>query len=86
MVVDGGLKPEDLRQISGRPSKHSESDLLALLPEAGLTCKEWKAAAADDCDMGKTVFYRLMDRLRDSGRVLDSKVSGKWMPVLERKT
>jgi hypothetical protein len=84
MMVDGDLSPEDLKQAKGRPSEHTEEDLLDLLPETGLTGTDWKRAALDK--MSKNTFYRLRDKLAASGRAFDSLTAGKWMPNLKGKT
>ena len=76
----GDLDPARLKQAGGRPAKHRPEDLLALLPLAGLTHRDWLESAAAK-KISERTFYRLRDDLEKAGKVLESIPAGKWLPV-----
>ena len=78
MQRDADLDPHRLKQAGGRPTKHREDDLLALLPQEGLSTSEWlKAAAAKN--ISERTYYRLRNALENSGKVLGSVAGGRWV-------
>lgn len=81
MVPDGNLDPAKLKQAGGRPKKHDQADLLALLGEQQLTTTEWQQAAKRELGMSSSTFYSLKKELQQLGRILQSKVSNKWQKL-----
>jgi hypothetical protein len=74
------LDPSKLKQPAGRKPDYLPDDLFKLLPGQGLTNKDWRAAAEDQGIKERT-FFRLKKTLETTGRILDSKVTGRWMPI-----
>jgi hypothetical protein len=69
MVPDGRLDPAKLRQVSGRPKRYSESDLLDVLIAKGMTSAEWEIAAKGRSGIARSRFHELRRDLVASGRV-----------------
>jgi len=65
----------------GRPKSYDVAEMLALLPPEGLRASEWLNLAKSECGISKTSFHRERLALEKAGRILRSKVSGKWQPV-----
>ena len=57
------------------------AEMLALLPPEGLPAGEWQKLAKSDCGISEASFHRERRALEKAGRILRSKVSGKWQPV-----
>lgn len=74
--------PDEIPQ-TGRPKEHNAEELFALLPEGGLPPTKWQKLAKTDCGFSEATFHRYRRALTTAGRVIRSKVSGKWQPVLE---
>lgn len=85
MHRDEELDPHRLKQVGGRPAKHSEDDLLALLPPDGLLTREW-LLAAEAKNISERTFYRLRYKLENSGKVLGSVAGGRWTPSSTKTT
>ena len=67
----------------GRPKSYDAAEMLALLPPEGLAPGEWQKLAKSECGISETSFHRERRTLASAGRVIRSKVSGKWQPVLK---
>jgi hypothetical protein len=78
------LDPTELKQIGGRRPEKTPDDLMALMRETGLTNMEWQEAAAA-AKISTRNYYRFRAELESENRVFDSKVSGKWVPVIEKE-
>ena len=74
------LDPAKLKRAGGRKPENTLDDLLKVLPADGLTNADFLAAADKD-GISKRTFYRLRKALEKAGKVMLSKVSGKWMPI-----
>ncbi|MGA3268092.1 MAG: AAA family ATPase [Verrucomicrobiota bacterium] len=79
------LDPAKLKQAAGRKPENSPDDLLKLLPGKGLTNADFLAAADAD-GISKRTFYRLRKLLEAAGKIMLSKVNGKWKPISPKKT
>ncbi len=84
MKVSEHLNPEDLKQAGGKKPEHEAQALLEVLPAKGLKNKDWIKAAREEHGMSERTFYRLRRELLAGGRVLKSKVGGKWQPVIQK--
>ena len=84
MQLAPDLDPAKLKKNTGRPVTHTPDKLLALLPSAGLTHREWldRAAAAKISDR---TYHRLRDDLEKAGKIVENKASGLWLPVPREK-
>jgi hypothetical protein len=85
LLVRADLDPTKLKQANGRPKKHSEDDILKLLPPTGLLAGEWEQMAGTECDIAHATFHRLRKSLERNNRVLKSKVNEKWTPIILSK-
>ena len=74
------VDPEDVNQ-GGRPKEFDEADLLALLPDAGMTSSEWRDEAARECGVKERRFYQMVKALEKRGATLKSKATKKWLRV-----
>ncbi len=68
---------------TGRPKKECAGELLSLLPEGGLPATAWQKLAKSDCGISETSFHRERRALEKAGRIIRSKISGQWQPVLK---
>jgi hypothetical protein len=82
-VQDTTLDPSRLKKPAGRRPENAVEDILALLPESGLTHSEWKEAA-DENGISKSTFARLLRQLQyqNPERALKEVSSGKWKPIM----
>ena len=76
------LDPCDLKKSAGRPSTHSEDKLADLLGEESMSTKDWQRVAFEDLGVSRTTFFRLKEALEKSGKIMLSKVNGKWVQVV----
>jgi hypothetical protein len=74
--------PDEIPQ-TGRPKKQNAGEMFALLPEGGLTPADWQKLARAECGISEATFHRERRALEKAGRVIRSKVSGMWQPVLK---
>lgn len=72
---------ESLTKKNGRPPKADDSQLLALLPEEGLSNDDWLEKSSE-LGIKRSAFYYLKKRLVSVQKVHFSKVNDKWMPIL----
>ena len=79
------LDPARLKTSGGRTTVHHPQDLLALLPADGLSNADW-LAKAEEKGMSRSTYYELRKKLKQSGNVLESVVSGKWVPTQPKNT
>jgi hypothetical protein len=84
MVRDSSLDPSDLKQVGGRKKEFNEQQLLDLLQSSSLTTTEWLKAAETEVGVSKATFHRLKSSLATTGRIINSKATGKWS-ILTRK-
>ncbi len=68
----------------GRPKSYDVEEFLALLPAGGLATGEWKKLAKDECGVSESTFHRERRMLEKAGRIIKSKIDGKWQPVQKR--
>jgi hypothetical protein len=78
------VNPDEIEQKGGRPSEYHEAELLELLPDAGLTSKEWAAIVKDECGISERQFFNLTKALKKSGRILKSKATARWQLVTSK--
>lgn len=74
--------PDEIPQ-TGRPKEANTGEVFALLPDGGLTATEWQKLALDECGISETTFHRERRALATAKRVLKSRATGKWQPVLK---
>lgn len=65
----------------GRPKSYDVAEMLALLPPEGLPAGEWQKLAKSDAGISEASFHRERRALAKAGRVIRSKVHGKWQPI-----
>ena len=65
----------------GRPKSYDVAEMLELLPPEGLCAGEWLTIAKTECGISKTSFHRERLALVKAGRVIRSKIHGKWQPI-----
>ncbi len=80
MQIDQELDPSELKKSTGRPKTYSDNDVWQLL-ENSLTSKEWEDAARSELGIARSRFFDLKKQLQIDGRVLLSKINGKWTQV-----
>ncbi len=68
----------------GRPAVYSTNDLTSCLPDGGLTTNDWFAEVSENCGMSKRKFFDKLSELKDSGKVLRSKINQKWQPITSK--
>jgi hypothetical protein len=71
----------DETPAKGRPKSYDIEEMLALLPSDGLAAGEWQQQAKGECGISESSFHRERRALEKAGRILKSKISGKWQPV-----
>jgi hypothetical protein len=74
--------PDEIPQ-TGRPKEANAGEVFALLPEGGLTATEWQKLALTECGISEATFHRERRALATAKRVLKSRATGKWQPVLK---
>ena len=77
------VNPDDI-ETGGRPKSYDVNELVGLLPEEGLTTGKWLKLAKTECGVSESTFHRERRALEKAGRILKSKVSGKWQPIKKR--
>ena len=75
------LDPEDLRKPGGRPNTYSESNLLDAIQDSSLSTTDFLKTCKSEFGVSPASFYRLLKSLETEGKVLKSKINGKWMRV-----
>ena len=80
----GDLDMEGIRQ-PGRKKKCSDKQIFDLLHRDGLTSSEWQDRAKEEYDVGRSLFYQVMQRLEKTDMVFKHQ-DGVWMPMAARKT
>ena len=80
----GDLDMEGIRQ-PGRKKKCSDKQIYDLLHRDGLTSTEWQDKAKEEYDVGRSLFYQVMQRLEKTDMVFKHQ-DGVWMPMAARKT
>jgi hypothetical protein len=74
--------PDEIPQ-TGRPKQHDNGEMFALLPSEGLAPGEWQRLAKGECGISEASFHRERRALEKAGRIIRSKVSRRWQPVLK---
>jgi hypothetical protein len=77
------VDPDEI-ETGGRPKSYDSEEILALLPAEGLPAGEWQKLAKSECGVSEATFHRERRAFLRAGRILKSKVSGKWQPVQQR--
>ena len=72
--------PDEI-ETGGRPKSYDPEEILALLPGEGLPAGEWQKLAKSECGVSEATFHRERRAFLKAGRILKSKVSGKWQPL-----
>jgi len=80
VMVETELNPAKLKQPAGRKPEHAPEELFGLLPGKGFTNGDFLAAAKEQ-GIPERSFYRLKKELENDGKILLSKVTGKWTPT-----
>ncbi len=83
MSVVADLDPSKLKQAGGKKPDFASDDILKLLPDDGCENKEWLRVAGES-GISQATFYRLRRMLVSNGKVIESKVNGKWVKVLSK--
>jgi hypothetical protein len=78
------LDVEGIRQ-PGRKKKCSDKQIFDLLHRDGLTSNEWQDRAKEEYDVGRSLFYQVMQRLEKTDMVFKHQ-EGVWMPMAARKS
>jgi hypothetical protein len=68
----------------GRPRDYEAAELLDLLPPEGLTSSAWQKLAKEENGVSESTFFRQRKVLEKAGRILRSKISGNWQPILKK--
>ena len=84
MSIDTELDPKCLKKTTGRPKTHNENDVWKLL-DTQLTTTEWEDRAKSELGVGRTQFFAIKKQLQSEGRILLSKINGKWVQVTPRE-
>lgn len=74
------VKADDV-PAKGRPKSYDVAEMLALLPPGGLAAGEWQKLAKSECGISEASFHRERRALEKAGRIIRSKLSGKWQPL-----
>jgi AAA domain len=77
------VDPDEI-ETGGRPKSYDPDEIFALLPPEGLATGDWQKQAKSECGVSESTFHRERRAFQKSGRILKSKVSGKWQPVQKR--
>lgn len=75
---------QDLESTSkegGRPRKTELDDFVCLLTEKSLSSQEWIEASKSVLKISRSTFYRLLESSEKEGRIIRSKINGKWALV-----
>lgn len=83
MTLDEELNPEELKKPGGRPKTYNGDDVWALLSEQRTTT-EWELLAKSELGIGRSRFFDIKKQLQIDGRVLLSKINGKWVQVVPK--
>lgn len=79
----------DIEQVDsdkgGRPRKAELEDFCALVEYESLSSGELIRVAKDSLGISKATFYRLIEAAEEEGKILKSKVSGKWTFVRKKE-
>jgi len=67
----------------GRPAMHGADDLLDLLPPEGLASSDWAKLAKSESGVSERWFFKLRKQLENADRIVKSKVTGRWQPILK---
>ncbi len=73
------LDPAEFKSKAGRPASHSVTDLIGCLAEGGLTTREWKDAANEECGIKASTFYELRKRAIADGLIEENEK--KWVRI-----
>ncbi len=63
---------------TGAPKRFTPELLLEILGNQELSTKEWRAAAADQHGMSRTIFFELKNSLQEKKKVFESPLDKKW--------
>ena len=74
---------EDELPQTGRPKQHDARELLELLPDEGLSASEWQKLAKAEVGFSEAAFHRERRALEKGKRILRSRSSGKWQPLVD---
>ncbi len=86
MTIDQELNPESLKQIStGRPRQHDPDDLLDLLPDSGISDKEWQKSAREEHEISRATYFRLKNELKERGLIMFSVIDDVWKRIIVNK-
>lgn len=69
---------ESTQNEGGRPRKTELEDFVSLIEHESMTPGEWMVQAKGMLGISRATFYRLIDAAEKEGKILKSKVNGKW--------
>jgi hypothetical protein len=78
------LDPSKLKQSGGRPKQVQDDALLDLLPDSGLTLKNWLSKAQESLQISESTFYRMKRSLVERDAVMHSKINDSWKPLIKQ--
>ena len=81
LLPQENLNPQDLKKPGGRPNTYSESNLLDAIQDSSLSTTDFLKTCKSEFGVSPASFYRLLKSLETEGKVLKSKINGKWMRV-----
>jgi hypothetical protein len=76
------VAPDEI-ETGGRPKSYDPEEIFALLPPEGLATGEWQKLAKNECGISETTFHRERRAFQKAERILKSKASGKWQPIVK---
>jgi hypothetical protein len=80
MQRDANLDPGKLKKApGGAPKRYSADDILEVLGDKSLSASDWQKLCENEIGAKSSSFYALLKELRESKRVIKSRISGGWI-------
>jgi len=76
---------KEIPNAAGRPKSYTDQKLLDQLEKESLSTSQWTKLAKDELNISRPTFFRAKDELEKSGKILRSKINGKWTLILHNK-
>jgi len=70
---------------AGRHKSYDSEEFLALLPDDGLSSKDWQTLAAEECGIKGKTFFNAVKELKESGKVMKSNVKNRYLKIEHAK-
>jgi hypothetical protein len=80
-VREGSLDPARLKQVGGRPPKHTPEMLLECLGNQRLTATEWQIITHKEHGVSESRFYELKKGLETAKEIAKSVIDDKWEKI-----